>query len=259
MIQSLWSAASGMEAQQLKVDAIASNLANASTPGYKASRVTFQDLLYLGAGAEEGEGPQVGTGVRVATVRRDFGQGALEATGAPWDLALEGPGFLAVKLADGQPAYRRGGSMHFSPVGNDRLLLADEAGNPVLDDRGQPVEMAAADAAAVTVDPTGALVAPGSDGQPRQVAKLGVHVFANAEGLAALGNGLYRATPASGEARAAKAEDGVSVRQGMLEGSNVQVVQEMVGLIVAQRAYELAARAVQSSDQMMEIANNLRR
>ncbi len=259
MIQSLWSAASGMEAQQLKVDAIAANLANAGTPGYKASRVTFQDLLYLDAGSGKEGGPQVGTGVKVADVRRDFAQGALEATGVPWDLALEGPGFLAVKLADGQPAYRRGGSMHLSPVGNDRLLLVDEQGNPLLDEGGRPVELTAADAAAVTVDPSGALAVPGSDGQPRPVARLGVHVFANAEGLSALGNGLYRPTPVSGEARAARAEDGVAVRQGMLESSNVQVVQEMVGLIVAQRAYELAARAIQSSDQMMEIANNLRR
>lgn len=259
MIQSLWSAASGMEAQQLKVDAIAANLANASTPGYKAGRVTFQDLLYLNTGSEQEGGPQVGTGVKVATVRRDFGQGALEATGVPWDLALEGPGFLAVKLKDGQTAYRRGGSMHLSPVGGDKLLLVDEEGNPVLDEGGRPVELAAADAPSVTVEPSGALVVPGADGQPRSLARLGVHVFANPEGLAAMGNGLYRATSASGEARAAKAEDGVAVRQGMLEGSNVQVVQEMVGLIVAQRAYELAARAIQSSDQMMEIANNLRR
>lgn len=263
MIQSLWSAATGMEAQQLKVDAIANNLANVNTPGYKAARVTFADLLYLSSG-EPGEGAgqeamQVGTGVRAGGIVRDFAQGPLEETGVPWDLALEGPGFLAVRAGDGQTAYRRGGSLHVSPSGDGRLLLVDEAGNPVLGGDGQPVALSPEEAASASVDAGGKLVVRGTDGLVREAGRLAVYVFPNPGGLSATGNGLFRPTAASGEAREARPEDGVAVRQGMLEGSNVQVVGEMVSLIVAQRGYELAAKAIQSSDQMLEIANNLRR
>lgn len=274
MIQSLWSAAAGMQAQQLKVDTIANNLANVNTTGFKASRVVFQDLAYVdlptpgGAAAGSAAGPagsattapavplQVGTGVGPAAIVRDFSPGMLEATGEPFDLAVDGPGFFRVRLADGQEGYTRNG--HFTVDAN--RLLVDAAGNPLLTIGGQTITLPQG-WEQVTVQPDGQVVARMPGGALSTVGQVGLAVFTNPAGLEAAGDGIYRATDASGQAQAvAPGSAGAGlVRQGFLEGSNVQVVNEMVNLIVAQRAYELNARAIQSADQMLEIANGLRR
>lgn len=274
MIQSLWSAASGLQAQQLKVDTIANNLANVNTTGFKASRVVFQDLAYLTYSARGSQGTgtgnattangaaaagplvQVGAGVGPGTLLRDLTPGQLEATEQPFDLAIDGPGFFRVKLADGSFAYTRNG--HFG-VNRDRLLV-DAAGNPVLTVGGQTITLPQ-DWTMVSIEPNGNVVALLANGTSSSVGQIGVAGFTNPAGLEAMGGGLYRSTAASGDARvvAPGASGTGQLRQGFLEGSNVQVVAEMVNLIVAQRAYELSAKAVQGADQMLEIANNLRR
>lgn len=259
-----------MQAQQLKVDTVANNLANVNTTGFKASRVAFKDLAYLdlpkggpaaqGAAAAGATPPapvvQVGTGVGPGTILRDFSPGQLEATGQPFDLALDGPGFFQVKLPDGTTAYTRSG--HFT-VDSNRLLV-DPAGNPVLTVGGQTITLPQ-DWSQVAVEPNGNVTVIAANGTRSTVAQIGLATFPNPAGLEAMGNGFYRGTGASGAAQSvAPGTSGTgAVRQGFLEGSNVQVVNEMVNLIVAQRAYELSAKAVQSADQMLEIANNLRR
>ncbi len=260
-----------MQAQQLKVDTVANNLANVNTTGFKASRVAFKDLAYLdlpkggrtaqSAAATGGATPpapvvQVGTGVGPGTILRDLAPGQLEATGQPFDLALDGSGFFQVRLADGTAAYTRNG--HFTVDAN--RLLVDPAGNPVLSVNGQTITLPQ-DWAQVSIEPNGNVVAVSNNGARTVAGQIGVATFPNAAGLEAMGNGFYRQTGASGAARSViPGTSGAGlVRQGFVEGSNVEVINEMVNLIVAQRAYELSAKAVQSADQMLEIANNLRR
>lgn len=267
MIQSLWAGASGMQAQQLKVDAISNNLANVNTPGFKASRVTFQDLMYTdlhqaAPGQSDGGAVsvQVGTGVAPGGITRDLSPGTLEQTGRDWDLAIDGAGFFRVKLGDGTVGYTRNGGFAVSALEDGRLLLADRQGHPLLTDGDGTLEIPAG-ATRVDVAPDGKVTAHLADGNTQDLGQIKLASFPNPQGLQAIGNNLYKATTASGEGvLEAPGANGLGVvRQGFLEGSNVQVVAELVNLIVAQRAYELNARAVQSSDQMLEIANNLRR
>lgn len=275
MIQSLWSAASGMQAQQLKVDTISNNLANLNTASFKAARVTFQDLAYtkvsgtVTTGAPQGVGTggsqvgrlvQVGTGVGPGSVVRDFSPGALEATGQPFDLAIDGPGFFQVKLSSGETAYTRDGHFSLSPTGSNQGMLVDAAGNPVLDRNGQTIQLRT-DYQSAGIDRQGNITLVMADGTTQSGGQIGLASFPNPAGLEGIGRDLYRSTGASGQATVgAPGGTGLGqVQQGSIEGSNVQVVAEIVNLIVAQRAYELSSKAVQSSDQMLEIANNLRR
>jgi len=252
-----------MQAQQLKVDVIANNLANLGTTGFKASRVVFRDLAYVSLpapGGGQGEQPaapwQVGTGVGPGAIVRDFTSGVLEATEQPFDLAVDGAGFFRVRLADGSEGYTRNGHFGLNADG----VLVDAAGNPVLTTGGQTITLPQG-WKEVTVAPDGTVTARLAGGATSVAGRIGLAVFTNPAGLEAGGDGLYRATVASGEAR--RVEPGSSgaglIRQGFLETSNVQAVNEMINLIVAQRAYELTARVVQSADQMLEIANGLRR
>ncbi len=276
MIQSLWSAASGLQAQQLKVDTISNNLANVNTTGYKSGRATFQDLLYLNlpvanatgtsTGTAAGTGAagttavpailQVGTGVAPGATTRDFGQGALEPTERPFDLAMDGPGFFRVKLADGSTAYTRDGNFSLDLS----RQLVDANGNVLLGSGSSAITLPQ-DFVRVSIDRQGNVTATLANGTTSNVGQIQVAVFDNQAGLEGIGGNLFKETPGSGAARnVTPGQNGSGyIAQGYLEGSNVQVVAEMVSLIVAQRAYELNSKAVQSADEMLGIANNLRR
>ena len=262
MMRALWSAASGMMAQELNVDTIANNLANVNTAGFKKQRVEFQDLMYEtlrvpGSAAAEGvqipTGIQVGLGTRTAATRKLFTQGTFEETGNPLDMVIEGDGFFQVLLPGGEVAYTRAGAWKIDSAGN--MVTAD--GFPL-----EPPLALPADASAISVGSDGTMSATtASSAEPRTVGQLQLARFANPAGLASLGHSLLGATAASGEpVTGAPGIDGMgSITQGMLEMSNVKVVEEMVNMITAQRAYEANSQAIRMADQMLEIANNTRR
>lgn len=257
---SLYSAASGMQAQQLNLDTIANNLANVNTTGFKRSKIEFQDLLYQDrrtAGADGGAGNLVPTGVeigngsRVVSTAKIFTQGQLTQTGERLDLAIQGDGFYEIQRPDGSLAYSRDGSFKLNASGQ----VVTNDGFPVLSGfQAIPV-----DATSVGISSSGE-VSVGTPGGSSTF-RLQLVRFANPAGLESLGGNLYVATDASGSPEAGNPnESGFgSVIQGFLEGSNVNVVAEMVNLILAQRAYEINSRSVQASDDMLQQLNNLKR
>jgi flagellar basal-body rod protein FlgG len=255
MIRSLWIAKTGMEGQQTKLDAISNNLANVGTNGYKRAGVLFEDLMYQNlrpAGAATSEqsqlptGLQVGLGVRAAATTRNFGQGSLQQTGNNLDLAVKGQGFFQVQLPDGTTGYTRDGAFQVSAAG----ALVTTAGYPV-----QPGITVPAGALAITIAPDGTVNATIS-GQtaPQSLGQLQLASFINPAGLEPRGGNLYGETAASGTPNAgAPASAGLgSLQQGFVEGSNVNVVEELVSMIATQRAYELNSKAIQTSDQMLQ-------
>lgn len=266
MLRALYTAASGMIAQQFNIDTISHNLANVNTTGFKRLRAEFQDLLYLNitrpvASQEGTAGPpaglSLGLGVRVAGTQGIFEQGNLQQTSNPLDLALSGPGFFVVKGPNGEECYTRDGSFKLDAEGN--LVTTD--GYRVQGDSGDIQIPAGASNISVAQDGTITYIQAGETEPQEAGRKLRIVQFPNPAGLERIGRNLYRATAASGEAQDVDNSQGqsVSVEQGFLESSNVQVVEEMVSLITAQRAYELNSKAVQASDEMLSIANNLRR
>lgn len=255
MNPALRTAATGMAAQQARVDAIAHNLANVGTTAYKRSRVQFESLLYQTLegqrlssypGAETVAPVQVGRGVKVVANAKIHTQGPVETTGRPLDIAIDGEGFFQVRRPDGSIAYTRDGSFSLSESG----LLVTHNGDVVL-----PEIVVPAEADSLTVSSTGevAVTLPGSP-EPILLGRIELVRFVNPGGLMALGQNLYAETAASGTPTIGyPQEEGFGrIIQGALEGSNVQVVQEMVDMISAMRAYELNARAVTTADQMME-------
>lgn len=259
MIRALYSSAAGMQSQQTNLDVIANNLANVSTTGYKKNKVEFQDLLYQNArsaGADQGAGNrlptglQVGHGSRLAATSKIFTTGELTQTGERLDVAIQGDGFFEVQMADGSRAFTRDGAWKTNDVGQ----LTTNDGLPL---QGfQPIPPGTTD---ISIAPDGTVTTKGAGGQ--QTFRVQIARFVNPSGLESLGGNLYRESEASGAAELGNAgENGFgSLRQGYLEMSNVKVVEEMVNLIVAQRAYEVNSKAVQASDEMMQISNNLRR
>jgi flagellar basal-body rod protein FlgG len=260
MDPALQAAASGMVAQQTRVEVIANNLANVNTTGFKRSRAHFEDLLY--ETVEEAQNQQtsdtdvtqevqVGRGVRLAGVQRVEAQGPLEQTGRPLDLAIEGDGFFQVRLPDGTLAYTRDGSFSVSDQGS----LVTHGGYAVLPGVSIPD-----DATGLSFSKTGvvSVMVQGSV-DPIEIGRLELARFANSPGLKALGENLYQETAASGTPTLGfPQEDGFGrIVQGTLEGSNVEIVQEMVDMITAMRAYEINSKAVQSAEEMAEIANSL--
>jgi flagellar basal-body rod protein FlgG len=260
MFRSLQVAATGMAAQETKLDSIANNVANANTTGYKRQDAQFEDLLYqnvrgaaLNANGNAAPNPlQVGSGARVVSNARILSQGAIQQTNNPLDVAIEGNGFIAVQRPSGDPAYTRAGALKLDAQG--RLVTSD----------GLPIEPAInipTDATQVTIAPDGTISAqqPGST-TPTQVGKLQIVTFPNAGGLAALGHNLFEATGSSGEPSvgAAGTEGRGTFMQGALEGSNVDVVEEMIGLIRAQRAYDINSKIVTAADEMLRNATQLR-
>jgi len=255
MIRSLWIAKTGMEGQQTKLDAIANNLANTGTNGYKRGGVVFEDLMYQNlrqAGAATSDqstlptGLQVGLGVRAAGTTRNFTQGALQQTGNNLDMAIQGPGFFQVQLPDGSTGYTRDGA--FQVDANGQLVTG--AGNPV-----QPGITIPANGQNVTVarDGTVNVTVPGQVA-PQALGQLQLVSFVNPAGLDPRGGNLFGETAASGTPNAgAPGANGLgALQQGFVEGSNVNVIEELVSMIATQRAYELNSKAVQTSDQMMQ-------
>jgi len=262
MPRSLYTAALGMSAQQSSVDNIANNLANASTTGYKRSRVVFQDLLYqtvqapgegeAGAGAPPAS-LQMGHGATAVATVRNFTQGSLTETGNALDLAINGDGFFQVRRPDGSVAYTRDGTFTLSADGN----IVTQTGLPV-----EPSINVPPDAVEITVNQEGVVRARlQGEAEPIELGQLELARFPNAAGLRAEGGNLFAQSETSGEPfLAAPGLDGVgTVRQGFLEQGNVEVVQEMVSLIQAQRAYEINSKMVTTSEDMMQIANNVKR
>jgi flagellar basal-body rod protein FlgG len=257
MIRALWTAASGMSAQQLNVDTIANNLANVNTVGFKRQRVDYQDLFYQTLrepGTEEGapNGLEVGTGTYPVSTQKIFTGGALEVTETPLDMAIEGEGFFQVALADGTMGYTRSGTFRLDQDG--RIVTAD--GYAL-----QPELTVPSDTQEIVVSPTGVISVRTSGATvPTEIGTIELASFSNPAGLRSLGHSLYAESPAAGDPVTGQGGlDGMGqIRQGMLEQSNVSVVDEMVGMITAQRAYELSAKAIQTADDMIRISNNLR-
>ncbi len=261
MIRSLHTAASGLEAQQLEIDNITNNLANVNTTGFKSGRAEFQDLLYENlstpgtqdaAGTEAPTGTQIGHGVRAVAVRRFFGQGPMQATSNPLDVTIDGEGFFQVRRPEGDVAYTRAGAMSLNSQG--QLVTPD--GLPL-----DPSIQIPADARNITIAPDGTVSAvQPNQTAPTQLGQLTLARFANPPGLQAIGGNLFLETAASGAPTVANpSSDGVGkLAQGFLEGSNVSVAEELVSMIVAQRAYEVNAKTVKVTDEMMQTANNMR-
>jgi len=257
---SLYSAASGMEAQQLNLNTIANNLANVNTPGFKRSKIEFQDLLYQKprtAGAEAGNGNlvptgiEVGNGSRVAATAKVFTQGQMTQTGEKMDIAIQGDGFFEVQKADGTTAYTRDGSFKISSTGQ----ITTNDGLPVLSGF-QPVPAGTTD---IAVSDSGNVTYNGASGS--QTFRLSLTRFANPGGLKSMGGNLYEQTASSGTAETgAPGEQGYGTTlQGYTETSNVNIVEEMVNLIVAQRAYEINSKSIQTSDEMLQNVASMKR
>ncbi|MBU6259540.1 MAG: flagellar basal-body rod protein FlgG [Burkholderiales bacterium] len=255
MLRSLWIAKTGMEGQQTQLDAISNNLANVSTNGYKRASVVFEDLMYQNlrtAGAASSDqttlptGLQVGLGVRAAATSRNFSQGTIQQTGNQFDLAISGNGFFQIQMPDGTTGYTRDGSFQINANGQ----LVTNAGYTV-----QPGITIPAGTTAVTIAGDGTVNATIS-GQtdPKKLGQLQLAAFVNPAGLNPLGGNLYAETAASGTPNtgAPGANGNGSVQQGYVEGSNVNVVQELVNMIATQRAYELNSKAITTSDQMLQ-------
>lgn len=271
MMRSLYTAASGMKTQQMNVDTISNNLANVNTTGFKKERLEFKSLLYetmAKAGTDkDGSGKplnlQVGHGVKPVGTVRSYTMGTIQKTENPLDFAITGDGFFAVKNPSGGQVYTKDGSFKISLV-DDRQMLISSEGYQILDTNDEPIYFDTnIDVKKLKIGSDGTFSYVQSDNQVVELEpKIKVVQFRNVNGLEALGSNLLRATTSSGEA-ISEADDDELVKsqivQGSLEGSNVQVVEEMVNLIVAQRAYEVSSKAIQTSDEMLSQANNLKR
>ncbi len=235
-----------MAAQQQRLDALSNDVANVNTTGYKRVRMSFRDLVYASPGLGAGEGVTVGAGAAVEIAGRSFGQGSLRITQRSLDLAVQGPGFLKVRQADGTTALTRDGSLTLNPDGE--LMTA---GGLLLEPRvALPKGTGAND------------VAIGEDGQittkdGRRLGKVEVVTVRSPGGLAALADNLFVATPASGPLVAASKE--TVLTQGALEGSNVDLADAMVDMLDAQRSFSMASRAIQTQDQILAIANEVKK
>ena len=271
MLRSLWTAATGMIAQQTNVDNIANNLSNVNTIGYKTQTNEFKSLLYQtiqtettsANGENKPSSAQVGVGVRNASISTIFTDGALTASESDTSFALSGRGFFAVRGDDGNTYYTRNGSFQWTLTANGGIMLSDSEGHPVIGSKGEPIVLSADyDASRVTVTGDGEICYPDESNNPKPIGiTMGVYQFLNAGGLEKLGGSLYQQTAAIGEPINEATSTTVKrsrIYQGFLEASNVQVVDEMVNMITAQRAYELSSKAITASDQMMQQANNLR-
>ncbi|MGE4423200.1 MAG: flagellar basal-body rod protein FlgG [Pseudodesulfovibrio sp.] len=260
MMRSLWTSATGMIAMQTQIDTLSNNLANVSTTGFKKSRAEFEDLMYQTlqvAGTQNADGTrtpvgmQVGMGVRPVSVHKFFTQGDFQNTGNPLDMAIEGEGFFQVMM-NGEEVYTRDGSFELDDQG--RVVTA--GGYPL-----QPEFTVPAETYSVSISETGTISALDKDGTVIATADIDLYRFQNPAGLLATGRNFYRETDASGTAVAGTPgdENFGTIAQGFLEGSNVEMVDEMVGLIVGQRAFEINSKAITTSDGMLQTAINIKR
>ncbi|MFZ1136916.1 MAG: flagellar basal-body rod protein FlgG [Candidatus Korobacteraceae bacterium] len=261
MFRALFTAASGMVAQQLNLDNIANNLANASTSGFRKRRMQFADLMYQnnvmpGSAATQSTtmaaGLQVGLGTRPSASEILQTQGDFTSTGNPLDLAIQGQGFFQVKLPSGETAYTRSGSFHMDAQGN--VVTSD--GNPL-----DPAITIPSNALSVTVGSDGSVsVTQSGQTQAQQIGNIQLAMFANPGGLNSVGNNLFLATTASGDpivATPGGTEGLGTLQQGSVEQANVNVVDEFIDMILAQRAYESNSKVVHAADQMFQELNQL--
>jgi flagellar basal-body rod protein FlgG len=260
MLQAMSIASTGMEAQETQIQVISNNLANASTPGFKVSRARFQDLLYVNerqAGTQSSQvsqvptGEAIGLGTHTAAIDKVFTEGDIQSTGNPLDVAIQGDGFFQVTMPDGSIAYTRDGSFRLDQ--NGRMVTLD--GYTLLPGINIPQG-----ARNLTIGPDGTVsVLVGNQTAPTQVGQLQVIKFLNPAGLEPIGQNLYSQSQAAGPPQVGIAgQNGFgSISQGFLEMPNSSTVQELVGLIEAQRAYEASSKAVQIADQMQGMANGL--
>jgi len=261
MLRSLYTAATGMEAQQLKMDVISNNLANTNTTGFKRVRAEFEDLLsetLRGAEAPDPRGGtsptplQVGLGVRTGSTSRSFGQGEMINTNQQLDVAIEGDGFFAVVRPGGEPGYTRAGNFKVDSTGRLVTLRGDVV---------EPEITLPMDALEVRIRPDGTVLARVSNRDEfQELGQLELVTFPNPGGLEAIGGNLYQSTDGSGEAiRVRPGEQGAgTLAQGYLEGANVKAVEEMIDMIATQRAYELNSKVIQTADQMLQRLTTLR-
>jgi flagellar basal-body rod protein FlgG len=263
MFRALYTAASGMTAQQMNLDNVANNLANSSTAGFRKRRIQFQDLMYqnvIAPGAASTQqttvaaGLQVGLGTRSAASVMVQTEGDLNQTGNPLDMAIKGQGFFQIRLPSGELAFSRAGNFHTDSQGN--LVTAE--GNPL-----DPAITIPPDALTVTVgsDGTVTITQPGQS-QAQQVGNIQLAMFANPGGLNSIGNNLFLPTSASGDpvlGTPGGAEGLGELEQGMIENSNVNVVEEFIQMILTQRSYEANSRVVRAADDMFQQLNSLTR
>jgi len=261
MFRALHIAATGMSAQETHLEGISNNIANSNTVGYKRQRVDFQDLLYQNvrmAGAPTGPttmaptGLQLGSGVRVVGTSRLFGEGNLLTTDNQLDVAIEGDGFFSVQRPDGTTAYTRAGNLQTDAQGQ----IVNSEGYPL-----DPPITVPPDAAGLSISATGVVTATvAGSTEPTELGRITLTTFVNQTGLQALGHNLFIETPASGTPSAGNpGEDGRgTLLQGALEQSNVDIVEEMIGLIAAQRAYEINSKVITTADQMLQAASQMR-
>lgn len=262
MIRSLFTAATGMQAQQMNLDVISNNIANVNTVGFKRSRADFQDLLYQtlkapGLPSSEGNqvpsGIQVGLGVRPVAVQKLFTQGDFVSTGNDLDLVIEGDGFFQVTKPDGTISYTRSGAFKVDKDG--RIVNSD--GFPL-----EPAITIPTDTTDITISFDGKVnILQGAITTPVEQGTIEIARFVNPAGLLSTGKNLFTATDASGDAITGTpgSEGRGSLNQGFIESSNVNVVEELANLIVAQRAFELNSKAVQASDEMLQTSSTLKR
>ena len=260
MLRSLWIAKTGMEGQQTKLDSVAHNLANVGTNGFKRGGIVFEDLMYQNlrpAGSATSEqsqlptGLQVGLGVRAAASTRNFTQGALTGTANNLDLAIKGNGFFQIQMPDGSTGYTRDGAFQVDASGQ----IVTNAGHPLQPGLTVPI---AATAINISLDGTVTATIAGQV-QPQSLGQIQLANFINPAGLDSRGGNLFAETAASGTASAGAPNSSSlgAVQQGFLEGSNVNVVEELVTMIATQRAYELNSKAIQTSDQMLQRLSQL--
>lgn len=264
MLKSLYTTATGMKAQQTMVDMIANNIANVNTAGFKKSQASFEDLFYVtiqapGLARGAGDSPvpigtQIGSGTRLNGTTKVFTTGTLEITERNLDIAIDGEGFFGVLLPDGSTGYTRDGGFQLNADGK----IVSGNGNILIPEITVP-----SDTLEISIDPEGRVSGrtAGSPDTATSFGQLTIHRFVNPSGMLAVGANVVRPTEASGAPiTSTPGSSGLGLlKQGFVERSNVQIVNELVNLIVAQRAYEVNSRAIQASDQMLSTATNLSR
>lgn len=262
MIRALWTAASGMQAQQTNIDVVANNLANVNTTGFKKSRADFQDSMYQNlktsgapstSSTQVPSGIQIGLGAKLAAVTKLFSEGNINQTGNELDIAIEGDGFFQIQMPDGTTTYSRAGAFKRDDQG--RVVTSD--GYPML-----PELVVPSNATSISIGNDGTVsVTQAGQTSPTNIGNIQLATFSNPSGLTALGRNLFQESDSSGTpTTGTPGQNGIgTLAQGFLEMSNVSVMEEMVNMIVGQRAYEVNSKAVQTADDMLQQANNLRR
>jgi len=262
MIRGLYAAATGMNAQQLRIDVTSNNIANVNTSGFKEDRAEFQDLMYQALNYAGGSttqdtlnptGVNVGLGTRLSGVQKNFSQGSLKQTGNPLDLAIEGKGFFQITMPDGTMAYTRNGSFKVDQDGTVVNANGYKLEPEIVIPQNLTNVSVGLDGTVSAVDPT--------TGETQQLGQINLVDFVNPAGLRPKGDSLFKSSDSSGDAIEGNATQDAfgSIRQGMLESSNVKLVNEMIDLITAQRAYEANSKAITTSDEMLSTVNALKR